>query len=89
MLFLAVHVKYFRQTNTWFGAQKICQDEGGRLSTEKDNTLSCDELEGSFDSVNDLTFWSGEYTTMSDWISREGIYRSFIAVDKILSMAIL
>ncbi|CAC5385891.1 unnamed protein product [Mytilus coruscus] len=72
-MFLAVHVKYFRQPETWFEAQKICQDEGGRLATDKESTLTCDKIEGDVNSAKGSTFWTGKHTR-SYWISREGCY---------------
>ncbi|CAC5385895.1 unnamed protein product [Mytilus coruscus] len=69
-----VHVKYIPQRKTWSEAEKSCQDEGGRLATDKDSILTCDKLEGDINSDNGSTFWSGKYTTMTAWISREGCY---------------
>lgn len=67
-----VHVKYIPQQKTWFEAQEICESIGGRLATDKDSNLTCDKVEGDSDYNKGYTFWSGHYTTLTDWISKEG-----------------
>lgn len=65
----ASHVKYFEQEKTWFEAQRTCNNLRGWLTSNKNNVINCNQVTGS---IQGATFWTGEYSTISHWISKIG-----------------
>ncbi|VDI27660.1 Hypothetical predicted protein [Mytilus galloprovincialis] len=60
------HVEYFEQEKTWFQAQRTCNNSGGWLTSNKNNVINCNQV------TKGATFWTGEYSTISHWISKIG-----------------